>query len=60
MTSYVYIYFEGVEKNSNDCKSLYYRHSNKWNAASDILQCAHKLQHLEDYHREASHYKYVA
>ena len=43
---------KGVEKNNNDFKSIYYRHSNKWNSASDMLQCGYKLGNLREHQRQ--------
>ena len=37
---------EVVEKNNDDFKNLYYRYSNKWNSASDMLQYGYKLANL--------------
>ena len=36
-----------VEKNNDTCKHIYFRHSNRWNAASDIIKHLYKQDFMK-------------
>ena len=43
---------QGVEKNSNDAKRIFFQKSNKWDAAKDALQLEVQQQALHHCERE--------
>jgi len=47
---------QGVEKNNDDAKRIYYQKSNKWDAAHDILLLEARQKKLEHYEREKRKY----
>ena len=51
---------KGVEKKNDDCKRVFFRSSNKWNASADILIHEEKVDQLTVYQRKKRAYKYVA
>ena len=55
---YTYTYLcEGVEKNNDDAKKLYFRQSNRWNATQDILEKQYKTDALECHSRKRRSYR---
>lgn len=47
---------QGVEKNNDDAKKLYFQKSNKWDATRDVLQLEARQYALRDHEREKSKY----
>ncbi|XP_048580720.1 uncharacterized protein LOC125561179 [Nematostella vectensis] len=47
---------QGVEKNNDDAKRIYYQKSNKWDAAKDILLLESRQKSLEHHEREKRKY----
>jgi len=48
-----------VEKNNDICKQIYFRHSNRWNAAVDIIKHSYKLDTLQHFKRTKRQYRYI-
>ena len=47
---------QGVEKNNDDAKRIFFQKSNKWDAARDVLQLEARQQALNDHEREKRKY----
>ena len=43
---------QGIEKNNDNAKKLYFQKSNKWDATWDDLRLEHKQEALKHYERE--------
>ena len=49
--------FSGIEKNNDVAKTIYFKNSNKWDAAADILGNQHRLSQLRDCTRRKRNYE---
>lgn len=47
---------QGVEKNNDDAKTVFFQKSNKWDAARDVLQSESRQIALQSYEREKRRY----
>lgn len=47
---------QGIEKNNDDAKKIYFQKSNKWDAAQDVLLLEHRQEALKHCEREKRQY----
>lgn len=47
---------QGVEKNNDDAKKIFFHKSNKWDAAQDVLLLEHRQKLLQNCERQKRKY----
>jgi len=53
----IILYYKGVEKLNDDTKKIFFRSSNKWDPATDMLANEYKLETLSKHERRKRKYK---
>ena len=50
---------QGVEKNNDDAKKVYFQKSNKWDGAKDVLLLEHRQKQLQHHERQKRKYEKI-